>query len=280
MPTLLEFLKTGHLGPLSLGLSPFEAETVLGDPQDRSIKKNPLHLKYDALRLTFWKHGTSSRSQLMDIVISFQPPGQRMPKTVELTDLGPDKDVLEEDFIAFLNTSKILHDHVLETPNYKQLYFPSGVTAFITEKRLSHVRLVQRKSREATSLPLTDTREPNALQFQNMLLEARSLLNAGFYRAALIQAWAAFEAALRRAAIKENLQGRIGVQSAILVREMLAAHALSPNDAVFVERARQLRTSIVHGLAPQEFDIEMVTDILDLAERLMSRGANDSAVAK
>lgn len=42
MATLEQFLKTGQLHPIGLGMTPFEVESLLGEPSDESRKKNPL----------------------------------------------------------------------------------------------------------------------------------------------------------------------------------------------------------------------------------------------
>ena len=42
MITLEAFLKTGQLGPIMLGMAPFDVESILGEPDQESKKKNPL----------------------------------------------------------------------------------------------------------------------------------------------------------------------------------------------------------------------------------------------
>ncbi len=55
MATLKEFFQTGQLGPIGLGLTPFEVQERLGDPDDESKKKNPLILRYGNVELCFWR---------------------------------------------------------------------------------------------------------------------------------------------------------------------------------------------------------------------------------
>ena len=68
---LLEFLKTGSLGPIVLGMNPSEVVEHIGDPDQESQKKNPLTLKYGSLQLVFWRH--RSKSQLRNIALNFLP---------------------------------------------------------------------------------------------------------------------------------------------------------------------------------------------------------------
>jgi hypothetical protein len=42
MATLEDFLRTGRLGPVSLGMGPVDVMTALGDPDDTSEKINPI----------------------------------------------------------------------------------------------------------------------------------------------------------------------------------------------------------------------------------------------
>ena len=41
--------------PIMLGMAPFDVESILGEPDQESKKKNPLMLLYRSLQLTFWR---------------------------------------------------------------------------------------------------------------------------------------------------------------------------------------------------------------------------------
>ena len=71
-----------------------------------------------------------------------------------------------------------------------------------------------------------------------MLAEAGVPLNANAYRAALLLAWAALEAALRRTALRAGLQGRIGVQPSVLLRELFAAGKITEDEYQLLEHLR------------------------------------------
>src|SRR3954451_12989552 len=86
MATLAQFLKTGSLGPVVLGMDPFEVVEQIGEPDEESRKKNPLILKYGSLQLTFWKNGP--KSQLRDIVLTFLPRFEPPPPSVALDDFS------------------------------------------------------------------------------------------------------------------------------------------------------------------------------------------------
>src|SRR6266853_1415070 len=101
MATLEKLLKTGQLGPIVLGISPYEAVSALGEPQDQSRKKNPLQLKYGSLQLTFWKHAGSERSQLMDFGLYYQPAWEPVPEPAAFTDVRYDESTTEREFRSF-----------------------------------------------------------------------------------------------------------------------------------------------------------------------------------
>ncbi len=52
-PSLLEFLQTGTLSPLAIGMSRQDVESSLGKPDDVSTSRKPLIWKYGPLQLTF-----------------------------------------------------------------------------------------------------------------------------------------------------------------------------------------------------------------------------------
>jgi hypothetical protein len=83
-----------------------------------------------------------------------------------------------------------------------------------------------------------------------MIEESERALDFDFYRPALLMGWAALEASLRRVALEQGLEGKIGVQPTILIRELLSAGVLDMEERQFLEELRQTRTTTVHGLAP------------------------------
>src|SRR5260370_7848151 len=103
-----------------------------------------------------------------------------------------------------------------------------------------------------------------------MLNEAERATSAGFLQAGLTLAWAGLEASLRRAALHAGLQGKkIGVQPTILIRELSAERILSQEESAFLEKTRQLRTGVAHGLAAQPIPPEVVVRIIGIAKALL-----------
>src|SRR5262245_13765908 len=107
MATLANFLMTGQLGPIALGITPLEAMSLLGDADDTSRKSNPLILRYGPLQLTFVKQGKVRESRLTQLGLYFQPPAvEPLPEVVRPTDWSPDGAPLEREFRAFLHEIK------------------------------------------------------------------------------------------------------------------------------------------------------------------------------
>ncbi len=277
MATLEMFLKTGQLGPIRLGMDPFEVFSVLGDPQDQSRKKNPLELKYGALHLTFWKHAGQAKPQLLDIALYCQPAYQGVPEPVTLTDLNPNGATTEREFRSFLHGIAYLPSHLVDGVSGRHLIMPSGVVACFTDGRLHSLKLSQQQSKEKAASPLSDEREPSIAQIEQMLAEAESLMSSGMTRGAIVLAWAGLEATLRRVALNVGLRGQIGVQPTILVRELYSRRILETAEVNFLEEARQARTAVVHGLAAYHLPDDLIPRTINIAKQLLERERESQA---
>ena len=175
----------------------------------------------------------------------------------------------EGEFFSFLLEIDYQPAYRLEGPDGVRMTFLSGVSALFAHEKLHSVRLLQRASKEATSSTLSNEREPSTSQILNMLDEADIALKHGALRAALLIAWAGLEAALRQTALRAGKQGKIGVQPAILIRELFETGKLTLEEHRSIEELRQLRTAFAHGLAPINVDRENISRISRLSKRLI-----------
>src|SRR3954454_23757961 len=160
MPALEQFLRTGHLGPVALGLSPNDVMIALGDPDGISGKSNPLLLKYGPIQLTFWKASKEKAHQLREIVAMYQPETEAPPDHLKFADWSPERPPTERDFRDFMHRIGYMPVHMVEGLSERQLIFPSGVTALFSDGMLHSIRLAQRETKETTPAPLSDEREP------------------------------------------------------------------------------------------------------------------------
>jgi hypothetical protein len=263
MAKLAQFLRTGSLGPAVLGMNPFEIIEQIGDPEEQSQRKNPLTLKYGSLQLVFWRRG--SKSQLRDITLNFLPKFEPLPPPVALKDFHPSDKPTEEYFRNFVRQSGYLPVH----ESGLQMVFLSGVVVDFMHGLLNSIRITQKEKKESTNAPLSDVREPSRKQIFDMIQESERALAFDAYRPALLIGWAALEASLRRAALEKGLQGQIGVQPTILIRELLSAGVLDREERELLENLRQIRTATAHGLAPVNFSPQIVSKMNAMTLRML-----------
>lgn len=269
MTTLSDFLRTGRLGPVSLGMGPVEVMTALGDPDDTSEKLNPLILKYGPVQLVFLGKPKQRKQDLREIAILYSPKFTKMPKTLRFSDWNPSSPPTEEQFSRFLDTIEYHPVHEVSGESGTQLIFMSGVVALFVAKSLHSIRLTQRETKEESPMTVSDEREPSVAQIRDMLAEADRALEANAPRAALMTAWAGLEAALRRAALRVGGQGRIGVTPVVLLRELFSANELAKDEYLVLENIRQLRTSAAHGLGRVAVDPETISTLKSLTQQLL-----------
>jgi hypothetical protein len=159
---------------------------------------------------------------------------------------------------------------MVEGGSGRQLIFLSGVVALFSSGMLDTIRISQKEKKDTAPAPLSDMREPSRAQILQMISEAERVLQAGAPRAALMIAWAGMEATLRRAALRAGRGGQVGVQPSVLIRELLSGGVLNPNEARILEELRQVRTAAAHGLAPVDFDLDIIPRINDISRRVLT----------
>src|SRR4051794_23191013 len=86
MATLKQFLATGELGPLHLGMSEDQVIACLGQPSDKSVTKSPCILKYGGLQLTFDRRPNTAQRVLALLGIYFRPHEESLPEPTRLDD--------------------------------------------------------------------------------------------------------------------------------------------------------------------------------------------------
>jgi hypothetical protein len=262
------FLRTGQLGPLTLGMDPSAVELQLGAPDARSRKNKPLLMKYGPLELTFWSL-RSQPLQLTQIQMSFINNLQGLPRALRFDDLMPNAVRYIDDFSRFVEQIGVWPEETLRGDHESSIVLPSGVRASFIDDQLSAL-VVSKREREVNRLPiLTGESELSTDQVGLYIQEARKALKSEFVSAAMLMAWGALEAALRRTALRAGYKGRVRVQPTILIQELFALGRLNTEQVRFLEYARQLRTRIAHGLPSEPVDSHIVLEIIELAENML-----------
>lgn len=269
MSGFANFLKTGSIGPVILGMSPFEVTELLGEPDEASRKKNPLILKYGPLQMEFWRQNGQSKSQLQSMELNLESGRESLPSQVNFDDFP--ENFTEDTFRSFANRIRCQPVHVVEGVSGKSLILPSGVVAHFSQGTLDTVRVSRKERKDTATAQLSDSREPSRSHILAMIDEANRVLSIGAVRAAMMVAWAGMEATLRRAALRRGSHGKIGVQPSVLIQELVSAGELRPNEAILLEELRQLRTATAHGLAPVELDPDVVPRLNDISRLMLSR---------
>jgi hypothetical protein len=252
-----------------MGVDPIAVTTLLGPPSDQSAKQNPLVLRYGALELTFSrdKQGPLSLVQLKLVAPTEANP---LPDLLAPVQAELSSHATLSDFTELLRAAGLHPEQVIEGDPDAHVVMPAGVRASFRQQRLLQLTLTRREREENRFPKLGDAREPSEAELEQMLKEARHASALGLRSAALVLAWAALEATMRRVAVREGRTGRVGTQPTVLLRELYALHLLGSEDVAALEGARQLRTSIVHGLSAVIVPADVVMSVIAYAERLGS----------
>lgn len=263
--SLDRFLRTGQLGPLTLGMKPSDAQALLGEPSVQSQKLNPLLLGYGPLELTFVGKKRQP-PQLVQMKLSFSSSTDSLPEAVSVDKWSLNANSTIPDFYHLLNRTGI--EPALTYPGH-EIHLHSGVKAIFYLDRLKELSVSRSDTDRNTAPILADGREPSLRHIEDLLVEAQTAVDSGLMSAGFVLAWAALEAAMRRAALAAGLESQIGVQPTALMRALFGVGRLNSEEIALMEGARQTRTIIVHGLAPTPIDASIVGAMIRIAQRLL-----------
>lgn len=267
--SLARFLRTGQLGPLVLGMDPAVVELQLGQPEARSRKHKPLLMKYGPLELAFWSP-PSEPPQLAQVLLVVSHGLRELPQALRFDDRTVDAVMHINHFSRFVEQIGLRPEEILRGDRESSLVLPSGVRASFIDGQLTALVLSKRVSDENRPPVLTDENEPTVEQVRLQIQEAHNALRHGLGSAAVLLAWGALEAALRRSALKAGYKGKLRVQPTVLIRELYALGILNSKQVRTLESARQQRTAIAHGLTSPPVAPDVVLQIIQLAEHLLS----------
>lgn len=108
MASILEFLTSGRLGGVHLGLRPEQVTGLLGPADDQSVRRKPVYiLRYGAVEFAFKPLPDSRDSELISTAIYFAQPGREMPPTLRPADRLLSKETTGREFRQFLEQEGI-----------------------------------------------------------------------------------------------------------------------------------------------------------------------------
>lgn len=274
MATLRELLEKGTLGPIHVGMTPLEVFNIIGEAQESSRKKNPLVLRYGSLELTFLKVRDHQRLELRRLLFGFDNRTWSLPQPIALTDWNPAEPPNPEEFESLARRLGCPPEKSVLAAGRGYFLFPSGVKVSFAEGKMCSLEVAPLRASEAMESSSPRTREPTAREIASMLNEARLAADAGLTRAAVLVAWAAIEASLRRLASPSGTLSRELLQPARLLAWLQNSGQISSSDVMSVQRVRHLRMAAAHGLSAEPLERADVEQVLSLGTRLFEQTAS------
>jgi hypothetical protein len=119
--------------------------------------------------------------------------------------------------------------------------------------------------------------EPSAEQFQGLLERARTAQSVGLRDMAIVYAWAALEAAMRRLQDDAELYGKMTANE--LLRTLYSNGFISRPEFERARDAWAIRTQAVHGFVTPEVDPVLIEDVIALAKKVMGSEEMQAAPA-
>ena len=158
MATFREFLSSGKLADVQLGMRPEMVEQRWGSPDDRSVKRHPAEtLRFGSLELTFKTVPQTDDTRLVAAAIYFNRPSQQLPSALKFDDWTPTDATTEPEFRAFV-TSAGLETHSKVDGEYTHLVLNSGASVVFDEGHLHsvHFRRAEKAVRRQMSVSLPE----------------------------------------------------------------------------------------------------------------------------
>ena len=158
MAILREFLSSGTIGPVKLGMLPQSVEQFWGPPDDRSVQRHPIEiLRYGSLELVFKTDPERDDARLVSVAIYFAKTHQQLPRGATFEDFTPNAETTENELRSFV-ASAGLHMHSKVEGQYNHLVLDSGASVVFDQDRLHSMRYRRvekspRRKQMSVSLP-------------------------------------------------------------------------------------------------------------------------------
>jgi hypothetical protein len=102
MQLLREFLESGTLGPIAIGLSPLEVQHILGEPWDVGGTPKNRIWKYGSIQLGFYRDKATRTETLEFIGLYFRYESLTLPEAISPGGWFPSQRTTKEDFVRYL----------------------------------------------------------------------------------------------------------------------------------------------------------------------------------
>lgn len=99
MSSMREFLTSGRLGDVQLGLRPEQVFEILGAANDHSARRRPVQvLRYGAVEFAFKPVPGTGDARLVSTAIHFHDPGREVPPALRPGDWLPSNETTADEF--------------------------------------------------------------------------------------------------------------------------------------------------------------------------------------
>jgi hypothetical protein len=140
MATFREFLTSGTIDGVKLGMAPQMVERFWGSPDDRSVQRHPTEiLRYGSLELVFKTVPDTDDARLVSVAIYFAKPNQQLPPGAGFEDFAPNQATTESELRSFVDSAG-LHVHSKVEGQYTHLVLDTGASAVFDDGLLHSVR--------------------------------------------------------------------------------------------------------------------------------------------
>jgi hypothetical protein len=154
MPSMREFLQSGRLGEVQLGLRRDRVMDILGAPEDQTARRRPLQLlRYGAVEFGFIPVPETTDSRLVSTALYFHDPDRLIPPPLRPTDWLPTHATSAQQFRQFLNEAGIEANCSIQGQE-AYLILSSGASVVFAEGKLHSIHF-KRKDKKPQRKQMT-----------------------------------------------------------------------------------------------------------------------------
>jgi hypothetical protein len=156
MATLEQFLRSGELGSLRVGMSREELIGILGSPSDESVGRHPQILKYGGLQVTLFKRAGSPDYQLAQIGLYYSPAWEAIPEIVRPVDFIATPETTPPVMRAFLTSTGIQVHSTVNSDGVEHFILPGGSRITFDDGQLQSIAFARKtnRPRKQISVPI------------------------------------------------------------------------------------------------------------------------------
>jgi hypothetical protein len=156
MATLDQFLRTGDLDPIHVGMNRDEVLGILGLPGDESVSRHPQILKYGGLQVTLFKPAGSPDYQLSQIGLYYSPAWEAIPEIVRPVDFTATPATTPALMREFLDSTGLQVHSTVKSDCVEHFILPGGSRITFDDGQLQSIAFARKANvpRKQISVPI------------------------------------------------------------------------------------------------------------------------------